>query len=276
MYLSFVRFRCDMVPTRKRKRETGPSQEAQRDYDEQKYWNDRYATKLKGKKVAADEDHTDEWYFSYSDISDVVKSYIKKVHRQSPVLDIGCGLSKIFDELADDDFTGPFLGIDYSSVVIDQCKTKNKKKTNYHYLSLDMMQSAKPNLPMPSFGLIIDKGTTDGILCNRAHLPSIARMYEHASNYLCANGIFVLITIKTVDDREWFEECLIPALLRGQKDQPTKFIIHFHRCMEYTDGTEYGPNIFVIVKYDCKSYSLRSTTTRLNDDLSQRVTVKCY
>lgn len=250
----------------------------QRDYDQQKYWNDRYATKLKGKNLTNDDDdddHTDEWYFSYSDISDVLKSYIKQYHRHSPVLDVGCGLSKIFDELSNDYFTGPFIGIDYSSVVINQCN-KIKKKKVYQYLTIDMMQKQKPSLPINSFGLIIDKGTTDGILCNKFHLSTISNMYEHISNILSSNGLFIIITIKTVDDTEWFEDCLIPSLIRGSQKQQTKFIIHFHRCMTYTDGTENGPNIFVIVKYDCKLYSLRSLTKQTKQDLSQIVTVKCY
>jgi 2-polyprenyl-3-methyl-5-hydroxy-6-metoxy-1,4-benzoquinol methylase len=263
-----------MTAARKLKRLKCSSQASERDYDRQKYWNDRYAAQLKGKNVD-DDDHTDEWYFSYSDISDVLKSYLKKSHRNSPILDIGCGLSKIFDELSNDHFTGPFIGIDYSSVVINQCK-KIKKNNNYHYLTIDMMQKQKPDLSINSFGLIIDKGTTDGILCNKFHLSTISNMYEHASNFLSSNGLFVIITIKTVDDKEWFEDCLIPALIQGCQNHQTKFIIHFHRCMTYTDGTETGPNIFVIVKYDCKSYSLRSSTNRDKQDLSQIVTVKCY
>jgi hypothetical protein len=264
-----------MVPKSKLKRLKCSSQKSQRDYDQQKYWNDRYEAKLKGKSVDEDDDHTDEWYFSYSDISDVLKSYLKQFHRHSPVLDIGCGLSNIFDELSNDYFTGPFIGIDYSSIAINQCNKINKNK-NYHYFTLDMMQKQKPSLPINSFGLIIDKATTDGILCNKLHLSSISNMYEHASNFLSSNGLFVIITIKTVDDTEWFEDCLIPALIRGSQKQQTKFIIHFHRCMTYTDGTKNGPNIFVIIKYDCKSYSLRSSTNQTKQDLSQIVTVKCY
>ncbi|CAF1121167.1 unnamed protein product [Adineta steineri] len=264
-----------MVRNRKLKRLEHSSQKAQRNYDQQNYWNNRYEAKLKGKIVDADDDHTDEWYFSYSDVSDVLKSYLKQFHRQSPILDIGCGLSNILNELSKDHFIGPFVGIDYSSIVINQCK-KIKKNSNYHYLTLDMMQKQKPSLPFNTFGIIIDKGTTDGILCNKSHLSTISNMYKHASSLLLSNGLFIIITIKTVDDKDWFEDCLIPALMQGSENQQTKFIIHFHRCMQYTDGSENGPNIFVIVKYDCKSYSLRSSANRVKQDLSQIVTVKCY
>jgi SAM-dependent methyltransferase len=264
-----------MVANRKLKRLKYSSKKTQRDYDLQKYWDDRYAAKLKGESLDEDADDTDEWYFSYSDISDILKSYIKQSHRHSSVLDIGCGLSKIFDELSNDHFTGPFVGIDYSSIVIKQCN-KIKKNKNYYYLTLDMMQKQKPLLPINSFGLIIDKAATDGILCNKLHLSTISNMYEHASNLLSSNGIFIIITIRTVDDTEWFEDCLIPALIRGSENQQTKFIIHFHECMTYTDGTENGPNIFVIIKYDCKSYSLRSSTNETKQDVSKIVTVKCY
>jgi len=264
-----------MVATRKRKIRKDPSQKSQRNYDRKQYWNDHYAAKLKGQSLDEDDDHTDEWYFSYSDISDVLKSYLKQYHRNSSVLDIGCGLSKIFDELSNDHFIGPFVGIDYSSIVINQCN-QIKTNKNYYYLTLDMTQKQRPSLPINSFGLIIDKSTTDGILFNKKHLSTISNMYEHASNFLSSNGIFIIITLKTVDDTEWFEDCLIPALIRGSQNQQTKFIIHFHQCVTYTDGTENGPNIFVIVKYDCKSYSLRSSTNRLEQDVSQRVTVKCY
>jgi ubiquinone/menaquinone biosynthesis C-methylase UbiE len=266
-----------MVATRKRKqlKPKSPLKKSERDYDQQKYWNDRYAAKTKGINVdAEDDDHTDEWYFSYSDISDALKSYLKQSHRQSAVLDLGCGLSKIFEELSDDHFTGPFVGVDYSPVVINQCK--KIKRNNHYYLTLDLMQKQTPHLPVDSFSFIIDKGTTDGILCNKTHLSTISNMYEHASRLLSSNGLFVIITIKTVDDEEWFEDCLIPALIRGSNDSHTKFIIHFHRCMSYTDGSDTGPNIFVIVKYDCKSYPLRSREHQSKEDLSQIVTVKCY
>jgi SAM-dependent methyltransferase len=248
----------------------------QRNYDQQKYWNDRYKAQLKGKPVDEDDDgHTNEWYFSYSDISDVLKSYLKQFHRHSPVLDIGCGLSKIFDELSNDQFTGPFIGIDYSPIVINQCN-KIKGKKNYSYSMIDLVQKMKPSLPVDSFGLIIDKGTTDGILYDQSHLSTIANFYEHASSFLSSNGIFLIITVKTVDDTEWFEDCLIPALIRGSQHPQTKFTIHFHRCMTYTDGSENGPNIFVIIKHECKSYSLRSLTNGTKQDISQIITVKCY
>ncbi|UJR35515.1 hypothetical protein I4U23_028269 [Adineta vaga] len=259
------------------KKRKSSSSKSKRNYDQQNYWNNRYTAKLKGKYVNEDDDddHTDEWYFSYSDISDVLKSHLKTCHRQSPVLDIGCGLSNIFDDLSDDSFNGPFVGVDYSPIAINQCK-KIKKNTNYHYLILDMMQKSKPSLPYQSFGLVIDKATTDGILCNSSNLSNITNIYEHVSNLLSSNGIFILITIKTVDDRAWFEDCLIPSLIRGSEYQHTKFIIHFHRCVTYTDGSENGPNVFVIVKYVCKSYPLRSSTKRMKHDVSQIVTVKCY
>jgi SAM-dependent methyltransferase len=259
---------------RKSKQKRTTTKKSERDYDQQNYWNNRYKAKLNGKQVDDDDDHTDEWYFSYSDISDILKSYIKQYHRHSPVLDIGCGLSKIFDELSKDNFTGPFVGIDYSSIVIEQCKRIQTK--SQHYLTIDMMHKLKPQLPFDSYALIIDKGTTDGILCNRAHMKSISNMYEHACHLLSSNGIFVIITIKTVDDQDWFEHCLVPALVRAKTSSQTKFIVHFHRCMSYTDGSDNGPNIFVIVKYECKSYALRSIPCRLTRELSQFVTVKCY
>jgi len=264
-----------MAATRQLKRLKHSSQKSQRNYDQLKYWNDRYEAQLNGKNIDDDDDHTDEWYFSYSDISDVLKSYLKQFHRHSPVLDIGCGLSKIFNELSNDHFTGPFIGIDYSPNVINQCN-KIKRKKNYSYLLIDLMQKTKPSLPIDSFGLIIDKGTTDGILCNKLHLSTIAKMYEHASNFLSSNGIFMIITIKTVDDTDWFEDCLIPALIRGSKTSQTKFTINFHQCMTYTDGTENGPNIFLIIKHECKSYSLRSSTNQTKQDVSEIVTVNCY
>mgnify|MGYP001039033740 FL=1 len=271
----FIGQQTNMVSNRKVKRLKSSSKPTQRDYDQQKYWHDRYEAKFQGKKLDVNDDHTDEWYFSYSDISDVLKSYLKQFHRQSPVLDIGCGVSEIFDELSKDHFTGPFVGVDYCSIVIDRCNQLKKNKL-YHYLAADMMGKCKPSLPLSSYGLIIDKATTDGILCNKSNLSTISIMYEHISNLLLSNGIFLLITIKTVDDTDWFEDCLIPALIRGSQKQKTKFLIHFHRCMTYTDGTENGPNIFVIMKYECKSYSLRSSLTRNVDDISQIVTVKCY
>ncbi|CAF1685404.1 unnamed protein product [Rotaria magnacalcarata] len=270
-----------MVVTRNRKTHTAkqPLKRSQRNYEQQKYWNDRYAAKLIGETIDddddGDDDHTDEWYYSYSDIADVLQSHLKKHHRHSPVLDIGCGLSKIFDELLNDHFLGPFVGIDYAPIVIKQCK-KASRNNNIHYLILNMLQKRKPDLSFDSFGLIVDKGTTDGILNNEGSLLGISTMYEHASSFLSSNGIFLIITIKTVHDTEWFEDCLIPSLIRGSQNQQTKFIIHFHECATYTDGTENGPNIFVIVKYDCKSYSLRSSTNQSKQDISQIVTVKCY
>lgn len=265
-----------MVASRKSQTVKRVSKKSQRNYEEQKYWNDRYVAKLKGKQIDGDDDdHTDEWYFSYSDISDVLKSYFKRYHRHSPVLDIGCGLSKIFHELSNDNFLGPFVGIDYVPIVIQQCKKINKN-SNFHYLTLDMMQKQMPSLPFDSFGLILDKATTDGILNNETHLSVISTMYEHASNILSFNGLFIIITIKTVDDKEWFEDCLIRSLIHGSQNQQAKFTVHFHRCMTYTDGTENGPNIFVIVKHASKSYSLRSSTNQSKQDLFQSVTIKCY
>lgn len=264
-----------MVVTRNPRKVTCSSHKSQRNYDQEQYWNNRYTAKLKGKTIDEDDDHTDEWYFSYSEISDVLKSHLKQYHRQSPVLDIGCGLSKIFDELSNSNFIGPFIGVDYSPIVIKQCKQTNRNK-NVQYITLNMMQKQKPVLPINSFGLIIDKATTDGILNDESHLSNISILYERVSNLLSSSGVFILITIRTVDDKDWFEDCLIPSLIRGSQNKNTKFTIHFHQCITYSDGTENGPNIFVIVKHECKSYELRSSMNQVKQDLSQLVTVKCY
>lgn len=272
-----------MVSTRSHRRpnlKRNKKVSTERCYDQQKYWNDRYAAKFnftrkRSPKTNADvDDHTDEWYFSYSDMSDVLKSYLRKVNRQSPVLDIGCGISRIFDHLSDDNFIGPFLGVDYSPIAVAECK--KIKKNNYSYMMFDMMEKSIPSLPMKNFGLIIDKATTDGILCRRENLKRISNLYEHASRLLSSNGIFIIVTIKTVDDSEWFEGCLIPSLIRAETDQAVRFVIHFHRCISYSDGSENGPNIFVIVKHCCKTYSLRSSDKRSEGDLSHAVTIKCY
>ena len=155
----------------------------QRNYGEEGYWEDRYRRQLsrskrqvaEEKKQGPDEDDEDddddvtsEWYYDWKTLTPLLD--ITATMRHSPVLDLGCGLSALFSDLIADGFTGPLLGIDSAPSVLTEQRGRfpPASNPNVSFTSRSLFSTAYLTAT-PSerhrYGLIVDKATSDGIMC---------------------------------------------------------------------------------------------------------------
>eukprot|EP00980_Cylindrotheca_fusiformis_P013086 scaffold3281_cov129-Cylindrotheca_fusiformis.AAC.5 len=165
-------------------------------YGRQDYWDERYR-------------HTErssyDWLQSYSSLRRLlsVEALIatKKVnemipfpsHEKCKVLILGCGNSSFAHDMLADGWQGHITNVDFSSVVIDQMKTKySKQSENLDFVCADITKG----LPFEdkSFDLIICKGTFDAILTSAGSVIN-AKLVVSECNRVLANGHGVLFLV---------------------------------------------------------------------------------
>lgn len=112
-----------------------------------------------------------------------------------------------------DGWKGPITNVDFSSVVIEQMKTKYDEeflKNFDHKPELDFVcTDITEGLPFEdkSFDLIICKGTFDAILCSDGSVANIKTVVSECSRVLATgHGILFLVSHGNVDSRIVFLE----------------------------------------------------------------------
>ena len=198
---------------------------------------------------------TSEWYYDWETLTPLLS--ITPRMRSSAVLDLGCGLSSLFDELTAAGFTGPFVGIDSSPSIIDRRRSLLPSPTpsspSTTFLAHDLFSFSPSCPPTPPllpchFGLIVDKATSDGMMCDARNGEGIGRMYEMVGWALRAGGTFVVASVQDVEGG-WMEDLLVPGLMRGGGEGYAWHVtVHSIESGEYYDGEHEGPNVFVCVK----------------------------
>lgn len=229
------------------------------------------------KKSTDDEDDiTTEWYYQFEDIlplllsSNSSKSASDSIVLNSPVLDVGIGLSSTFQSMRAAHFSGSFIGIDYCPSVIEYWTKHSKSHPAEHPTNVDVqykLLDASMCYPKPferhSFGLVLDKATSDGLMCSDANVPTVAKMYTCISSILKPGGVFVIATVQEPED-SWSTEILIPSLLEGDAEYNWRIVVHTLES-ENRDGELGGPNVFVCQK---NIRSARNRTSKIADSFT--------
>ena len=76
----------------------------------------------------------------------------------------GCGVSTFLDDMRKDGYTGECVGIDYSPTAVRAMKKQfpKSKFPNFEFLEVDARDTPFAD---ETFDFVIDKATTDGLLC---------------------------------------------------------------------------------------------------------------
>lgn len=85
---------------------------------------------------------------------------VKLFNSECKILVIGCGNSKMSEEMYDDGFTN-LTNIDISQVVIDQMKVRNEERPSMQWIKMDVTEMTFEN---ESFDIVLDKSTIDTLL----------------------------------------------------------------------------------------------------------------
>ena len=121
-------------------------------YKLKEYWDERFTV----------EDNF-EWCKSYDDFKHLMSKHVRKNDR---ILMLGCGTSKLSEEMYHDGYTS-IINIDYSQVVIQKMKQKHQHLVGMQYLVMDITNMT---FDKNSFDVIIEKGTLDTLLVDEKHL----------------------------------------------------------------------------------------------------------
>lgn len=100
-------------------------------------------------------------------------------------------MSRLFTDLRKDGFSGELVGIDYSPSVIKQMKQLYPKFTWVEGDAHDM----RKHFANESFDLVIDKATSDGLLCSKKSAIKTPQIYAEVARILKPNGIFIIISV---------------------------------------------------------------------------------
>uniref|UniRef100_A0A0K0DIE8 Bis(5'-adenosyl)-triphosphatase n=1 Tax=Angiostrongylus cantonensis TaxID=6313 RepID=A0A0K0DIE8_ANGCA len=121
-----------------------------------------------------------EWYGDYSILGSVLEKYLRL---GDTVLQIGCGNSRLAEEMYDNGFRS-IHSIDVDSAVIEEQRLRNRKRPELLY--------AKDDATSLSFGddlfsVVVDKGTLDSLLPPHAtaqQTESVRKMFQEVERVL--------------------------------------------------------------------------------------------
>ncbi|KAF8825847.1 hypothetical protein HHX47_DHR6000712 [Lentinula edodes] len=120
-------------------------------YGTKQYWNQRYAREA--------DDASFDWFKSYSEISDIFRSLIPD--KRSRILMLGCGNSKLSEDMYDDGYHN-IVNTDYSSIIVEKMKQRHRDaRPQMEWHEMDVRDLKFDD---SSFDVAIDKGTMDAMM----------------------------------------------------------------------------------------------------------------
>ncbi|XP_066295235.1 eEF1A lysine and N-terminal methyltransferase-like [Branchiostoma lanceolatum] len=132
-----------------------------------------------------------EWYGEYPELCGILHKYIKP---QEQVLVVGCGNSRLSEDLYDVGYRG-LTNMDISDVVVRQMTERNaEKRAEMKFLQMDVM---KMDFPDSSFSAVLDKGTLDALMPDSQSETQerVTWMFDEVGRVLKVGGRYVIITL---------------------------------------------------------------------------------
>ncbi|KAK2463612.1 hypothetical protein APHAL10511_004363 [Amanita phalloides] len=160
------------------------------DYNSKDYWNQRYAQES-ANDVAFD------WFKSYADLAPYLHDLIPD--RSSRILVLGCGNSKLSEEMWDSGYKN-VVNTDYSTVVIEQMRQRHaESRPEMEWHEMDVRDLKFDN---DTFDVAIDKGTMDAMMTAKGDVweppPLVVencnKEVNEAIRILRKGGIFIYLT----------------------------------------------------------------------------------
>lgn len=145
-----------------------------------------------------------DWYQRYSGLKDKLRG--AGVKESDAILHIGCGNSRLTEDMYEDGFTSA-TNIDVSKVVVDQMSERHKDKAT---VSWKVMNACHLDFSDESFDCVVDKGTMDSILCGEGSTSNTARMLSEVARVLKPGGVFFMVSYGVPDNRLGYLESEYP------------------------------------------------------------------
>jgi len=151
-------------------------------FADKEYWEERYKNTKR--------EHFD-WYGTWASSSSVtIKPHVVShfPSNVSTILNIGCGNSRMPQELADDGYP-EVISIDISDVAVEKMATKFAHIPGLKFLQMD---ATKMTFQDNSFDVVFDKGTLDALYTGSAEM--VKNVIPEVYRVLRPGGIFVSVT----------------------------------------------------------------------------------
>ena len=132
-----------------------------------------------------------EWYGEYQDLCHILHKYMKPTAK---ILVVGCGNSKLSEDLYDVGFH-LIENIDISDVVIKQMSAKNRpKRPGMQFTKMDMLEMSYAD---EVFDCVIDKGTLDAIFSkgDEETVQKVQKMFGEVARVMRNAGRYVVVTL---------------------------------------------------------------------------------
>ena len=178
-------------------------------YSSQEYWESRY------QETAG----FHEWYCSYENLQPLLTSYISA---EDSVLEIGCGDSPLLTGMLTAGHSGKLDAIDFSQSIIAKVikdQNENPKMNDLSSCKITYLEMDARELiyEQDTWDTVIDKGTLDAMLCDKATgLTNGRALTSEACRVLKkSSGTLVFIShiqVETPEFDDWMQNCVLPVL----------------------------------------------------------------
>jgi len=173
---------CDSIPVGNKKRKfkklAKKHHSMNSNYGSSNYWEERYEKS----------ESFYDWYQDFSGLKDTFSKYLKPEFK---ILMVGCGNSKLGQEMIEEGGYKEIINIDISNNVISHMRemTKGIKGLTFETMNvLDLKYDDK------TFDAVIDKGTLDALLCGEGSTENGNGMLAEVSRVLKEGGVYINIT----------------------------------------------------------------------------------
>jgi SAM-dependent methyltransferase len=190
-------------------------------FSEEKYWDERYS------KSESEFDWFGTWNDPGTEIS--LKPFVESAlpSQVSEVLNLGCGNSRLAEELLNDGFSS-VTSIDISQVAIDKMSQRFRHLPGLTFIKMDLMAMTFVN---SSFDFIVDKGTLDALYTGSREL--VKNAMPEIYRVLRPNGLFASMSFGSPENRR-----LLNAT-NGNEDAPLGWASFSYQHMQRQDGQGY-------------------------------------
>ncbi|EAR93350.1 UbiE/COQ5 family methyltransferase (macronuclear) [Tetrahymena thermophila SB210] len=170
----------------------GILQSEQPSYKQKEYWNERY----KFKQTYYD------WYCGYEELKPVFEKCYN-ISKDAKILMIGCGNSKLSEDMFDDGYIN-IVSTDISDVVIQQMKEQTQKKN----MIFEVQDCTNLTYQDQTFDFVFDKGTLDALSCDKEE-QSVNKMLSEMMRVCKPQGSVIIVSFGQLHERKVvFQESL--------------------------------------------------------------------
>ena len=124
--------------------------------------------------------------------------------KSDKILNIGCGNSKLSEDLSEEGYED-ITNIDFSTKVITIMEQTYKEKfPKMKFKVVDVLDMKE--FQTGTFNTVLDKGTLDCILCGDCSVPNAAKMMAEVFRVLAPGGHYICITYGDPEHRKKYLE----------------------------------------------------------------------